>query len=259
MRTPNTILSRTRMTVVLILCAASVGLRPARAQATFRVLTYMYQYDQPEGILEGSPGLFYSESGSATPVALTVTASGTKAILASIPPGHILPGALVSAANGRFYSSATYQLNPARVFSVAATAGSIQFYSPQSLDPILTENLPDSSILGVAAGISSHLWGLVTVGLDGIVTSVYQFPSTDLPVNAVYATDGNYYGISQMTNASTGYIFRATPSGSFTKIYNFPTATFTGPLPSRSFRPATETFMARPQPVAPTVRERSTS
>lgn len=186
----------------------------------------MYQYDQPDGILEGSPGVFYSESGAAAPVALTITPQGTKTVLAKIPPGHIIPSALVSGANSRFYSAVTYQLNPARVFSVAQTPGGPEYYSARSFDPVLTQNLPDATLLGIAVD-ASHLQYLVTVALNGAITPVYQFPSTDLPQSAVYAYDGNYYGVSLISTASSGYVFRVTPSGSLTKIYNFPTNTFT--------------------------------
>jgi len=45
---------------------------------------------------------------------------------------------------------------------------------------------------------------------------------------AIYASDGNYYGVSQATNASTGYVYRVTPSGVLTKLYRFPAGTFSG-------------------------------
>lgn len=216
-----------RKAVPFALCAVVAGMASAAGQA-FHVISYMSKYDGPRGLIEGSPGVLYSESGSSNEATLSITTQGSKTILSSFPIGYQIPGLLVSGANGRFYSSVQVDLNPVRVFSVTSAAGSVQFYSPQNLDPILTQNLPDATLLGLAKGVSSYLWNLVTVGLDGTVTSIYQFPSTDLPVAAIYAHDGNYYGVSQATNASTGYVFRVTPSGSFTTVYNFPANTFTG-------------------------------
>jgi hypothetical protein len=42
---------------------------------------------------------------------------------------------------------------------------------------------------------------------------------------ALYASDGNYYGVSVLPDGSA-YVYRATPSGSVTKVYSFPSNTF---------------------------------
>jgi uncharacterized repeat protein (TIGR03803 family) len=134
----------------------------------------------------------------------------------------------VSAANNRFYSVIEQGAHPAHVFSVASEAGSQQIYPGQSLHPILTQNLPDGNLLAMAVSPTSFVWSLAKVGLDGAVASIYQFPPAERPEAAIYASDGNYYGVAHTANASTGYIYRVTPSGVLTKLHSFPAETFKG-------------------------------
>jgi uncharacterized repeat protein (TIGR03803 family) len=189
----------------------------------------MRNLDQPGGMVEGSPGVFYSEAGSSTHAALSITPQGTKTILASVQSPYQIPSLLVSAANGRFYSSVVQGTQPAHVFSVTSVPGSRQIYPGQSLNPGLTQNLPDGELLATAAaGTSQIVWYVAKVELNGTVTSIYQFPYTERLQTAIYASDGNYYGVSQATGAPTGYVFRVTPSGTLTKLYNFPANTFSG-------------------------------
>jgi uncharacterized repeat protein (TIGR03803 family) len=68
--------------------------------------------------------------------------------------------------------------------------------------------------------------------LQGIVTSVALFPSTDRTENAIYASDGNYYGVVEPLTGYIGYLFRLTPAGSLTNLYTFPPGTFTSYLPT---------------------------
>jgi len=195
-------------------------------QATFRVIAYMDRYDQPIGIIEGSPGVFYSESGNAV---LSVTTQGSKTILANFPNNAVLLSLAVAGSDGLFYSTIwTEKATTAEVFSVPSMPAGLKLYSPQTIAPFLMQNLPDSKFLGLAGGVSSHLYSLVTTDLHGNVTPIYQFTSADQPETALYASDGNYYGVVQGATASTGYVFRITPSGSFTKLFTFPTNTFIG-------------------------------
>jgi uncharacterized repeat protein (TIGR03803 family) len=48
-----------------------------------------------------------------------------------------------------------------------------------------------------------------------------------LPASPLYATDGNYYGVTGQQDGS-GNAFRVTPAGSLTNIYSFPANTFIG-------------------------------
>ena len=82
----------------------------------------------------------------------------------------------------------------------------------------------------MAVASTEALWSLAKVDLKGNVKSFYQFPAAERPGAAIYASDGNYYGVSQATNASTGYVYRVTPAGVPTKLHGFPAKTFAGYL-----------------------------
>jgi uncharacterized repeat protein (TIGR03803 family) len=207
----------------------AVGLRPAAGQAAFRVVSYMDDLDQPAGMVQGDAGVFYSEAGqSGTHVVLSITAQGSRTTLTSVRTPNQVPSLLVSASNGRFYSVIEQGASPAHVFSVTSAAGSQQIYAGQKLHPILTQNLPDGGLLALAVATTQTGWQLAKVDLNGSVTAISQFPPTDRPVAAIYASDDNYYGVSQAANASTGYVYRVTPAGVLSKLYRFPANTFTG-------------------------------
>jgi uncharacterized repeat protein (TIGR03803 family) len=218
---------QTRLSVALCLVAANAA--AAAGEPAFRVISYMNELDQPAGMLQGAPGVFYSEAGQSGPhVALSITAEGQRTTLATIHSPDQLPSRLVSAANGLFYSVIEQGTHPAHVFSVTPEADSQKIYPGQSLHPILTQNLPDGELLAMAVAPTKFVWSLAKVALDGTVKSVYQFPPADRPWAAIYANDGNYYGVAQNASASSGYIYRVTPSGDLTKLYGFPSGTFMG-------------------------------
>jgi uncharacterized repeat protein (TIGR03803 family) len=126
-------------------------------------------------------------------------------------------GTVVSGPNGRFYDAVHVGVNPANVFSVSPAAGSRQYYSSQSIIPFLTQNLPNGTFLGTAGNAS--YWYVATVALKGNVTPIYQLPAGDEALTVTYASDGNYYGLAEN---GPGYLFRVTPSGTVTKLVNFP-------------------------------------
>ncbi len=212
-------------------CAVAVSVGLATGQATeidsgtaqFNVILYETRYGPPIGLTEGSPGIFYGNGGS-QPVAFSVTTQGVQTILTTFPTSDHLTGLLVSAENNRFYSGVSLSPNAASVFSVTSVPGEI-LYPAERLSPAFTQNLPDGMLLGLAGNATN--WYLVKSSLEGVLTLIYQFPTGEsLPHTAVYARDGNYYGVSMLQDAS-GYVYRVTPSGSLTKLYTFPSQTFT--------------------------------
>jgi uncharacterized repeat protein (TIGR03803 family) len=207
-----------RIGVWLSACAAAIGAGSDGTPA-FRVISYMDRYDQPVGIVEGAPGIFYSNAGASPPVAFSFNRQGAITILAKFSSGEHILGPLVSASNGRFYSAVQRGgSTPPVEFSVAAAADTKQVYAPQSLSPMLTQSLPDGTLLGVA--FSSGPYHLVRSDLDGRVTSIYQFPSGErLPIAAIYGTDGNFYGVA--TRGGSGYVYRVTPAGQIVKLAQF--------------------------------------
>jgi uncharacterized repeat protein (TIGR03803 family) len=214
-----------RKGVSLALCAIAATMACAAGQATFHVITYESRFGEVGAIIEGSPRVFYFNAGTNPSGILSITPQGTQSVLATFPSGDNIQSALASGANGRFYSSVEPGGNPGNVFSVSPEAGSKQVYSSQTLVPSLQQNLPDGTFLSLA-GTTGGTWYLQTVDLEGNVTPIYQFPSDERALTALYASDGNYYGISA-TNA--GYLYRLTPSGTLTTLLNFPSGTLNPP------------------------------
>jgi hypothetical protein len=194
---------------------------PEATSAKFRVI-YALHDGPPVGLIEGSAGVFYYWSGGGPERIFSMTNQGRKTELAAVPVNQFL-GALVSAANGRFYS----EIQPERtVVSVSPTPGSKKIYPGQSIGPLLTQNLPDGMLLALGSdGIS-----LMKCDLQGsIQPPIYQFaPGGGLvTLTTVYASDGNYYGVYAVHDGS-GYVYRITSSGSLTQAVNFPPGTFSG-------------------------------
>jgi uncharacterized repeat protein (TIGR03803 family) len=146
-------------------------------------------------------------------------------MLTTFATSTYVQGQLVSSNDQRFYSVIQKSINPPNVFSVGSAPGK-QIYSPQTIVPVLTQNLPEGGLLGVGPPVTGDTWYLTGVDLHGTVRPMYTFPSGErLPNTALLGNDGNYYGISYLNDGS-GYVFRVTPSGSLTKISNFPGNTF---------------------------------
>jgi uncharacterized repeat protein (TIGR03803 family) len=221
-----------RFALALPLAVLATALPPATgtSQVSFRVIAVMGQYQQPAGLAEGDPEVFYSTGGG---YAFSINSRGTTSQLAAFANGYNLY-VMVSASNGRFYSSLyAFGGSVVNLFSVSAKPNSATSYSQQSITAVLTQNLPDGALLGTGGGQSSGLFYLVKSDLNGDLTPIYQFPSGEvLPNNAIYATDGNYYGAAWIehsggTTGTSGYIYRVTPSGALTKLYTLPSGTFT--------------------------------
>jgi uncharacterized repeat protein (TIGR03803 family) len=215
-----------RMSKLLALCAMAAGVTPAAGGASFRVIYNNQGYNQPSGLIEGSPGVFYSIAGSDPGAAFSVTILGSRAILGTFSTG-IFQSLLLSGPNGRFYSSIYTGVN--NVFSVSSAPNSELTYAPQTIDPLLFQNLPDGGLLGAGTGGPTDLWYLIRCDLSGNVTAVATLPSGQRLESAIYAADGNYYGVTLGTDVvpgSTNYAFRATPLGVLTTLYTFAPNTF---------------------------------
>jgi uncharacterized repeat protein (TIGR03803 family) len=215
--------------VSLVALSTGIGMVSAADQGTFRIVPYTIQYGPPNGLTEGSPGVFYSNGGSANQAVFSITPQGATSILATFPTSHYIQAPLVSASNGRFYSAVAYAHNPVTPFSVGAAADSLQLYPTQTLDPMPTQGLPDGTLLGIAVALtSSPPYYLIKCDLAGNATTIYQFPAGEsLPHTAIFASDGNYYGVSVLQDGS-GYVYRVTPQGALAKLLSFPSKSFRG-------------------------------
>jgi uncharacterized repeat protein (TIGR03803 family) len=207
---------------------AGTGPLPAAAP-TYRAVYYETdQTGEAVGIVEVSPGVFYSATGS-TMAIFSVGTQGLETTLATfLDPPYILgssPGA--TGANGLFYSSVSEVegVGSGNIFSVSSAVGSEQIYPAQRLAALpLSGNLPNGILFGVLYDFSNGSRNLGTVALSGKATAFYEFPSGDRPATPIYGADGNYYGISYNAGVagSTSYFYRVTPSGSFTNIASLP-------------------------------------
>ena len=91
---------------LLILCATFASTIFAASPPTFRVVYNMTGgYDQPGGVIEGSPGVFYSIAGSGPSIAFSLTSQGSQTILGTFPNPSSFQSLLASGPNGRFYST----------------------------------------------------------------------------------------------------------------------------------------------------------
>ncbi|MGO4880755.1 MAG: choice-of-anchor tandem repeat GloVer-containing protein [Bryobacteraceae bacterium] len=228
MRTKTSIIQHLGLPVALLGLAMAIAY-PA-AQPVFRIISSLSGYDQPGGLLEGAPGIFYSEAaipGSNIQLAFSLTTQGVTTTLASFQGSAVnIQSRLVSASNGRFYSSVEPSSYAATVFSLSPSPGGQRVYPAQNFVPSFSQNLPDGMLLGVAGWDTDYV---ITADLGGVVTPVYQFPANQvLPTPVIYAGDGNYYGIEEDTQDSAGYAYRVTPSGTLTSIYTFASGTFRG-------------------------------
>jgi uncharacterized repeat protein (TIGR03803 family) len=208
---------------LMVLCSLAASAPSMAAQATYRVVAYS-PYSEPGGITEAEPGLLYASAEGY--YALSVTIQGAVTTVASFPPASdTLESNFVIGANGRAYSSLSAFCNDCSptyaLFSIASAPGSEQTYKPQSLIPWLSQSLPDGTFLGSASGLTAPFWSLVKADLDGNVTPLYQFPSSDVAGATLYGADGNYYGTGNTHSTGLGYVYQLTPAGTFTKLYNF--------------------------------------
>jgi uncharacterized repeat protein (TIGR03803 family) len=212
--------------ISLALITFAVSSAVASGQVTFHVIASMstFAQGQPSGVAEGSPGVFYSTAGSGS--LISVTSKGVTKILESFPSGDNISSWAVSGPNGRFYSAVGKVPSLTAVFSVSAS-GDPTVYANQSVLPEFTQNLPDGALLGF--GVNGNVvWSVDKATVDGVVTPVYQFQSTQQPGNVILANDGNYYGVFYSKTAPSVYAFRVTPSGAMTQLLEFPFTNLTG-------------------------------
>ncbi len=217
-----------RTVLPLALCAITAIANAG--QVSYRIVAYMDKYDQPAGLVEGTPGLFYGVAGAYTTVGFSTTPQGSMTVLTSFPSGYNVQSLFAAASDGRLYSTVELSDKPASLFSVTSTPGR-QVYPPQSLVAVLKQGLPDGSLLGSAVENTTGLWSVATADLAGTVTAIAGLPQGGLILGGpILAGDGNYYAIGAPRTASTGYAYRVTPSGSMTTVHTFPSGTFIGYL-----------------------------
>jgi uncharacterized repeat protein (TIGR03803 family) len=212
-----------RICIPIALSVIAGGALQAATHPTIRIVASLHKYNQPVGLIEGSPGVFYAMTAAD---AFSVTSTGVISVLAAFPSSENIISTLVSGPDNRFYSAVENSSNPAHIFSVTSSPDTKAIHSAQDFAPDFYQNLPDGTFLG-SAGWNGDSY-VVTADVNGTIAPIYHFPSGDrLFGNVLYATDGNYYGVP-LQQPGSGYVFRLTPSGSLTKLYAFPSNTFNG-------------------------------
>jgi len=225
---PNTKRGCLRASLSLALCVLAAGVPHAACQTVqFRVVTYLDQWGPAiSSLVEVTPGTFYFIAGSDPQSIVSITPQGTKNALTTLASVQ-LPSAMVSGANGRYYSALQPEgIRTGNIFSVSSMPGK-EVYPAQTILPLLIQNLPNGDMLGIGANTSATIWYVTTTNPAGAVTPLYQFPDPERESTAIYATDGNYYGVSTLHDGS-GYLYQLTPSGSLTKMLSFPANSLLG-------------------------------
>ena len=209
-------------------CCVAATAAPATPGPAYSVVAYLPggAYVEPAGIMEGGPGTFCSQGEG--PALFSVNLQGKFTTLATFTsPPYVISSNPIPGPNILVYSSvATAEGgSQASVFSVGAKAGTERTYAAQDVAPGLAGNLPDGTLFALAYAFSGKPPALATVDTAGKVTPFYQFPSTDTVYLPIRGNDGNYYGTGYTNGVAGTYFYKATPSGSFTKIAVMPFGT----------------------------------
>ena len=86
--------SLVRETAIGKACAMALvlGAMPAICQTgakappvSFHVIGYISKFDEPVGMAEASPGLFFAMAGTTPPAVLSITAEGKKTVITTFP------------------------------------------------------------------------------------------------------------------------------------------------------------------------------
>jgi len=172
-------------------------------------------------------------------------------------PDGAFPGPLMQASDGNFYGTAAtggianntncpepfgcgtvFKITPTGAFSTLH-----QFCAEQlCLDGAQPGTFSDPSTgVGLIQAADGNLYGttmnggstntglIFKVSLDGTLSTFYSFPvcaqsceGGESPTSVIQGSDGNFYGVAQVgANEAEGSIFRITPTGTFTVLYNF--------------------------------------
>ncbi len=236
---------RTRIAILLFCAVAAVT-------ASAQTFTTLLSFDSSTGgqpdrpLVQGADGNLYGETSFGpgnyeTGTVFSLTLSGTLTTLHTFFPHGInggSPSGLVLANNGIFYGTSYYggADGAGTIFRItsAGALGLLHTFDGPDADgaypsgPLIQAT--DGNFYGttVNGGINSD--GTVfKMTPAGSLTTLYKFCSLtkcadgDLPFGPLLqATDGNFYGTTESGGANnSGVVFKITPTGTLTTLYNF--------------------------------------
>jgi uncharacterized repeat protein (TIGR03803 family) len=224
----------------------------------------------PNGLVQGANGDFYGTTSSTVfkiAPSGTLTTLYTFCSLPQCADGEDSAAALIQGANGDFYGTTTQDgANPDRqeyagtVFKITSSGTLTTLYSfctDDGADPCLDGQDPQAALVqtangdiyGTASGGGTNLFegdgGTVfKITPGGTLTTLYNFCSqsncTDGadPNGLVQGADGNFYGTTHIggpngiSESGYGTVFKITPGGTLTTLYNFGSQSGDGTYPA---------------------------
>jgi uncharacterized repeat protein (TIGR03803 family) len=206
-----------------------------------------------DGNLHGTTQAGGQGGGGGTIFSITTSGSLTTVYTFCSKPncsdGGVPEGALIQSSDGTFYGTTTIGGDATTpgygtIFKFSAASPPSTVYTFCSQSPCTDGGRPAS---GLIQGSDGNLYGTATSGVvdagtvfkispAGALTTLYAFCSQGDPCvdgsnpipGLIQAADGNFYGMTSdgganatTTFPATGTIFKITPQGSLTTLYNF--------------------------------------
>ncbi len=186
--------------------------------------------------VEAADGNLYGVTGLGTAYRITLPAGTFQALPHKTPAGPIAP--LVLGLDGNLYGATEDggKHNKGTVFRMT-TAGAIKiiysFSGPDGSGPTspLTYGSGGNLVGTTLSGGANNTGTIFKLTLAGQLTTLHNFGALFSNTNSdgasplaglLYASDGNFYGPTPLGGADgNGTLFQITPTGSFTKVYDF--------------------------------------
>jgi uncharacterized repeat protein (TIGR03803 family) len=236
---------------VFFLCAAAAVASPAQTFTTlanFDLTNGSWPESSP---VQGADGNLYgtaSQGGEfASGIVFKMAPDGTLTTLYSFcsqtncTDGFEPQAGLILATDGNFYGSvfaggaqfegAVYKITPQGsltvLYSFCSQTACADGYAPLAAPIQATDgNFYGTTLYGGAYGdnFENNYGTVFKMTPRGALTTLHSFAGTDgaNPTRLVQATDGNFYGTTQVGGAyNYGTVFKITPQGTFTTLYNF--------------------------------------
>ncbi len=219
------------LAMITLFCAAGAitGQALAANAGTITLLNDFSQgYNQPGWLVEVSPGVFEGIAIAGAPGGrvFQLTSQGALTSIYTFPANAGPVQTLVQAVDGRIYGE---QQTPQVNFSFTV-AGNLRTY-PQTLTyvPLLAISTPEGPLYGTEHALCGSYNAFVKVAQGGATTVLHNFtPQEGDPyVQAILASDGNFYGISAVSTCSPpgsdgAMVYRVTPQGDFKILASYP-------------------------------------